>query len=193
MSLPFDEEIFNFTDFYIYMFENAAKTDYMIYEGNCKANLVTEFPSEKRLFTITIPPFCTGLAKLGVFLKDFSTLLNEMLVKWNRDTVQRFYTETMQKFFPEYVADYELGFYERKGFLYCTVQYTEEGHQKAFGRGWNGTSTAHEMMCDYGLPPSRLMFQEHDSVTHESVEDRLRKEIRRLKKSGQSTNLKQLI
>ena len=168
MSIPvIDEEIYGLTDFHIWFHEDVVKTDYIFYEGKYDGEHEDcHSPRGHSLYTITVPPFCIGQAKLGVFLKDFSTLLDEMLVKWDRDVVQRLYTETMQRLFPDDAADYELGFYEKQGFLYCTIQFSEEGHKKAFGCGWQGTSGAHEASIAF-FPPVRLMFEAKDPALRE--------------------------
>lgn len=41
--------------------------------------------------------------------------------------------EVMTELFPEEMPDYELGFYERYGGVYCTIQYSAEGHKKDGG------------------------------------------------------------
>lgn len=164
MTLPYSKERFDFTDFYVETYENTIKTDINFYEG--KVSLTLEHP----FYTISIPPFCVGQAKVGVFLKEFSTLLDEMLVKWDKETVQRLYDETMQALFPEETANYELGFYEIRGFLYCTIQFSEEGHKKAFGKGRNGSTTADESSFAF-RPPLRVKFQTTDPAMKKFYEE----------------------
>lgn len=143
--------------------------------------------SDSKIAEISIPPFCVGKAKLGVFLRDFSVLLNEMLVKWDREVVARLFSESMQKLFPDDMADFELGFYEIRGYLYCTIQFSEEGHKKAFGCGWNGTSLARELSYAF-IPPKRTMFQETDPAIEEALEA---KRLRRLRR--RTTSLREYI
>ena len=126
------------------------------------------FDKELKIAEISIPSFCVGKAKLGVFLRDFSVLLNEMLVKWDKEVVARLFSESMQKLFPDDMADFELGFYEIRGYLYCTIQFSEEGHKKAFGCGWNGTSLAQKLSYAF-IPPKRTMFQERDPAIEEAA------------------------
>ena len=140
------------------------------------------FDKEFKIAEISIPPFCKGQAKLGVFLRDFSVLLNEMLVKWDREVVARLFTEAMQTLFPDDVADFELGFYEIRGYLYCTIQFGEEGHKKAFGCGWKGTSLARALSFAF-IPPKRTMFQETDPAIEEAAKqlEAIRRHPRRTK------------
>ena len=146
------------TDFVIEENANCLRLRYEIYQkprGD-------ESNQKKEIACIEIPQFCNhGKEKLGVFLKDFSTLLCEMLVKWDKDTVERLYTEAMSELFCEDAADYELGFYEKFGFLYCTIQLSEEGHKKIYGEGRNGTWLARELSFAW-LPPKRTRFQDVD-------------------------------
>ena len=136
------------------------------------------FDKELKIAEISIPPFCVGKAKLGVFLRDFSVLLNEMLVKWDKEVVARLFSESMQKLFPDDMADFELGFYEIRGYLYCTIQFSEEGHKKAFGHGWNGTSLAQNLSYAF-IPPKRTMFQETDPAIEEALEAKRLHRLRR--------------
>ena len=145
------------------------------------------FDKELKIAEISIPPFCVGKAKLGVFLRDFSVLLNEMLVKWDKEVVARLFTEAMQTLFPDDMADFELGFYEIRGYLYCTIQFSEEGHKKAFGCGWNGTSLAQKLSYAF-IPPKRTMFQETDPAIEEALEA---KRLRRLRR--RTTSLREYI
>lgn len=140
------------------------------------------FDKEFKIAEISIPPFCKGQAKLGVFLKEFSILLNEMLVKWDRETVQRLYDEAMQAIFPDDAADFELGFYEIRGYLYCTIQFSEGGHKKAWGCGWNGSSLARALSSAF-IPPKRTMFQERDPAIEEAAKqlEAIRRHPRRTK------------
>lgn len=163
---PYNEGIYQFTDFYIEDCETAIKTDFNFYEGKYEDRSLTLSPDDYPFCTIAIPPFCTGKAKLGVFLKEFSILLDEMLVKWDKDVVQRLYTETMQALFPDEVVNYELGFYEIRGFLYCTIQFSEEGHKKVFGKGRDGSTTANDA-AKVSRPPLRVKFQETDPAMEE--------------------------
>ena len=206
MSFPVCTETYELTDFIIEEESTAIQTQFFFYprdkeleakytEKEYKILLyrgLTLGDDNYSICTINIPPFCQGKAKLGVFLKDFSTLLNEMLVKWDRETVERLFTEAMQKIFPEDAADYELGFYEKYGFLYCTVQFSEEGHKKAFGQGWLGTSTAKEMSYVF-MPPKRLRFQETDPARKE-VENQIKaKALRRKRHPRRTCSLKDYI
>ncbi len=172
MSFPVWTETYELTDFFIEEESIAIRTQFFFYlRDKVKEAKYPNFnekiwiykgltlDDDDVFFTIVIPPFCEGEAKLGVFLKDFSTLLDEMLVKWDRETVERLFTEAMQKIFPEYAANYELGFYERYGFLYCTVQR-------------KGSSLAQEMSYSF-MPPTRLMFQDSDPAWQE-VEKQIR-------------------
>ncbi|MCR5288905.1 MAG: hypothetical protein K6E51_02805 [Treponema sp.] len=171
MSFPIFEECYQLTDFYVKSRAVVIETDIQIYEGKYEdKNYLVLGEEGLPLCTISIPPFCEGQAKLGVFLKEFSILLNEMLVKWDKDVVQRLYTETMQKLFPDEVANYELGFYELRGFLYCTIQFSEEGHKKVFGEGWRGTSTARELSFVF-RPIERLKFQSTDPAMEKFYEE----------------------
>ena len=199
MSFPVWTETYELTDFIIEEESTAIQTQFFFYpkdkeleakytEKEYKILLyrgLTLGDDNYSICTINIPPFCQGKAKLGVFLKDFSTLLNEMLVKWDRAIIERLYTEAMQKIFPEDAADYELGFYEKYGFLYCTVQFSEEGHKKAFGQGWQGTSTAKEMSYVF-MPPKRLRFQETDPALKE-VESQIKAKALRRKRHPRRT------
>lgn len=163
---PYSEGIYQFTDFYIEACETAIKTDFNFYERKYEDRSLILSPDDYPFCTITIPPFCTGKAKLGVFLKEFSILLDEMLVKWDKNVVQRLYTETMQALFPDEVANYELGFYEIRGFLYCTIQFSEKGHRKVFGKGRNGSTTADDASKVF-KPPLRVKFQATDPAMEE--------------------------
>ena len=158
MSFPVLVERFKLSDFVI-------KSEY-----TCINLLYSFYPkqSDSKIAEISIPPFCKGQAKFGVFLKEFSILLNEMLVKWDRETVQRLYDESMQTLFPDDMADFELGFYEIRGYLYCTIQFSEEGHKKAWGCGWNGSSLARALSCAF-IPPKRTMFQKTDPAIEEAA------------------------
>ncbi len=167
---PYNEGIYQFTDFYIEDCETAIKTDFNFYEGKYEDRSLILSPDDYPFCTIAIPPFCTGKAKLGVFLKEFSILLDEMLVKWDKDVVQRLYTETMQALFPDEVVNYELGFYEIRGFLYCTIQFSEEGHKKVFGKGRDGSMTANDAAKVF-RPPLRVKFQETDPAMKKFYEE----------------------
>lgn len=158
MSFPVLVEKFKLSDFVI---ESEYRCINLLYSFYPKQ-------SDSKIAEISIPPFCVGKAKLGVFLRDFSVLLNEMLVKWDREVVARLFTEAMQTLFPDDVADFELGFYENCGYLYCTIQFSEEGHKKAFGHGWNGTSLARELSFAF-IPPKRTMFQKTDPAIEEAA------------------------
>lgn len=152
--------------------ETFKLSDFVIECENNYINLLYSFypkQSDSKIAEISIPPFCVGKAKLGVFLRDFSVLLNEMLVKWDKEVVARLFSESMQKLFPDDMADFELGFYEIRGYLYCTIQFSEEGHKKAFGCGWNGTSLAQKLSYAF-IPPKRTMFQETDPAIEEALE-----------------------
>ena len=173
MSFPAMGIVHTLTDFKIKEMNNPLATWYEIFHG------------EAKLAEITIPQFCREdeKTKLCIFLKDFSPLLCEMLVKWSRDVVERFFSETMAQFFPASAGDYELGFYEKYNQLYCTVQYTQAAHKRIFGkeREYTFAQTLSELM----LPPKRLMFQENDEVWEKWEERRRRiaeaKELRRKK------------
>ena len=147
------------------------------------------FDKEFKIAEISIPPFCVGKAKLGVFLRDFSVLLNEMLVKWDREVVARLFSESMQTLFPDDMADFELGFYEIRGYLYCTIQFSKEGHKKAFGCGWNGTSLAQKLSCAF-IPPKRTMFQETDPTIEVAFEA---KRLLRLRHPRRTKGLREYI
>ena len=168
MSFPVLVEKFKLSDFVI-------ESEY-----TCINLLYSFYPkqTDSKIAEISIPPFCVGKAKLGVFLRDFSVLLNEMLVKWDREVVARLFTEAMQKLFPDDMADFELGFYEIRGYLYCTIQFSEEGHKKAFGHGWNGTSLAQKLSFAF-IPPKRTMFQETDPAIEEAFEAKRLHRLRR--------------
>ena len=158
MSFPVLVEKFKLSDFVI---ESEYRCINLLYSFYPKQ-------TDSKIAEISIPPFCVGKAKLGVFLRDFSVLLNEMLVKWDKEVVARLFTEAMQTLFPDDVADFELGFYENCGYLYCTIQFSEEGHKKAFGHGWNGTSLARELSFAF-IPPKRTMFQKTDPAIEEAT------------------------
>ena len=172
MSFPVLVERFKLSDFVI-------KSEY-----TCINLLYSFYPkqTDSKIAEISIPPFCKGQAKFGVFLKEFSILLNEMLVKWDKEVVARLFTEAMQTLFPDDVADFELGFYEIRGYLYCTIQFGEEGHKKAFGCGWKGTSLARALSFAF-IPPKRTMFQETDPAIEEAAKqlEAIRRHPRRTK------------
>ncbi len=172
MSCPVLVEKFKLSDFEI-------ESEY-----TCINLLYSFYPkqADSKIAEISIPPFCVGKAKLGVFLRNFSVLLNEMLVKWDKEVVARLFTEAMQKLFPDDAADFELGFYEIRGYLYCTIQFSEEGHQKAFGYGWNGSSLARALSSAF-IPPKRTMFQERDPAIEEAAKqlEAIRRHPRRTK------------
>ena len=151
MSFPLLLISHNFTDFCIKESHNAISTGYEI------------FQNDDSLLSITIPHFCEEeKTKLGIFLKDFSPFLCEMLVKWNKDVVERFFKESMAKLFPNSAGDYELGFYERQNQFYCTVQYTAEAYKRIFGSEMVGTYA--ETLSQTILPPKRLKFQKKDET-----------------------------
>lgn len=151
-------ETFKLSDFVIECEDNYINLLYSFYPKQ----------TDSKIAEISIPPFCVDKAKLGVFLRDFSVLLNEMLVKWDKKVVARLFIEAMQKLFPDDMADFELGFYEIRGYLYCTIQFSEKGHKKAFGHGWNGTSLAQKLSYAF-MPPKRTMFQETDPAIEEAL------------------------
>ena len=171
MSFPVLVERFKLSDFVIESEYTCINLLYSFYPKESEIErkvLRYRFDKEFKIAEISIPPFCVGKAKLGVFLRDFSVLLNEMLVKWDKEVVARLFSESMQKLFPDDVADFELGFYEIRGYLYCTIQFSEEGHKKAFGCGWNGTSLAQKLSYAF-IPPKRTMFQKTDPANEEAA------------------------
>ena len=170
MSFPVLVERFKLSDFVIESEYTCINLLYSFYPKESEIErkvLRYRFDKEFKIAEISIPPFCVGKAKLGVFLRDFSVLLNEMLVKWDKEVVARLFSESMQKLFPDDMADFELGFYEIRGYLYCTIQFSEEGHKKAFGYDWKGTSLAKELSFAF-IPPKRTMFQKTDPAIEEA-------------------------
>ena len=152
------------TDFII---DEINQEEYLFYDND--ADLDDIFNHEKPFATIEIPPFCKQRqTKLGIFLKEFSTLLNEMLVIYDKEKVARLFKEAMTAIFPEDLPDYELGFYEWNGGVYCTIQYSAEGHKKVYGRE-RYCPYAETLSHSYGLgsPPKRLMFQQRDEIWEE--------------------------
>ena len=177
MSIPEEHEIYKLTDFII---DEINQEEYLFYDSD--ADLDDIFNHKKPFATIEIPPFCKQRqAKLGIFLKEFSTLLNEMLVIYDKEKVARLFKEAMTAIFPEDLPDYELGFYEWNGGVYCTIQYTAEGHKKVYGR--ERYCPYAETLAKFEVPAKRVKFQKTDEIW-EKWHTEHREKIRRIEEKA---------
>ena len=178
MSYPKEFSRYTLTDFIIEEEADFFGTGYYFYK-----NAGGETENEEPFARISIPPFCEEQRlRLGIFLKEFSTLLDEMLVIYDKETVARLFNEALPALFPDDSLDFELGFCKRMEHLYCMIQYSAEGYWQRFGRE-RSKPYVEEYPCDdeFVLPPKRLMFQERDEVW-ETYNERLQRLIQKAKR-----------
>ena len=194
MSYPRYINTYKLTDFVIVELSYLFGIEYFFYENCSTEDFGKLYDGGKAAFlNVNVPPFCCEeKTKLGIFLKEFSTFLCEMLVKWDKVVVERFFNEAMQKVFPNEVENYELGFYENLNKPYCTIQFTAKKYKEIFKS--DRKETYAEELSSLLLPPKRTLFQEKDEDWEKArIRQIEAKALRRLRHPRRATALRDYI